>query len=140
MSMSMIIVFLNSKSFRDCLGSYNSSAPAYTNTTIDDALRSWEWLRYVFFLLRGADSQRMHDSCNEVGYFRDAAPIGHPTLVSRLNQPSSDEVCVAYQSSFAELIRDTSRSANASCSSLPHSPRPPSQQSKKQIRRTVDGT
>jgi hypothetical protein len=30
--------------------------------------------------------------CNEVGYFQDAAPANHPTLVSRLDQPSSDEV------------------------------------------------
>jgi len=58
----------------DCLGTYNRSESYYTDTTIDNAGRSWTWV-----------------VCNEVGYFQDAAPTGHPTLVSRLDQPSSDE-------------------------------------------------
>lgn len=32
-------------------------------------------------------------SCNEVGFFQDGAPIGHPSLVTRLVQPADDEVC-----------------------------------------------
>lgn len=30
--------------------------------------------------------------CNEVGYFQDGAPLGHPSLVTRLVQPAYDEV------------------------------------------------
>lgn len=33
--------------------------------------------------------------CNEVGFFQDGAPSYWPTLVTRLVQPSSDEVCHA---------------------------------------------
>lgn len=30
--------------------------------------------------------------CNQVGMFQDGAPTNHPTLVTRLVQPASDEV------------------------------------------------
>ncbi|KZV70719.1 hypothetical protein PENSPDRAFT_578945 [Peniophora sp. CONT] len=58
----------------DCLGSYNPNSTYYTDTEVDNAGRSWTWI-----------------VCNEVGYFQDAAPADHVTLVSRLDQPSSDE-------------------------------------------------
>jgi hypothetical protein len=38
--------------------------------------RSWTWF-----------------TCNEVGFFQDAAPTTSPTLVSRLVQPAGDLVC-----------------------------------------------
>ncbi|KAI0029923.1 serine carboxypeptidase S28-domain-containing protein [Vararia minispora EC-137] len=58
----------------ECLGTHDPNATYYTNTTIDNADRSWAWVL-----------------CNEVGYFRDAAPAHLPTLVSRLVQPRRDE-------------------------------------------------
>ncbi|TFY55378.1 hypothetical protein EVG20_g9336 [Dentipellis fragilis] len=57
-----------------CLGTYNASQSFWTNTTIDDANRSWEWI-----------------VCNEVGFFQDSAPVGTPSLVSRIVLPSGDE-------------------------------------------------
>ncbi|KAI0047352.1 peptidase S28 [Auriscalpium vulgare] len=61
-------------SAEDCLGTYNASQSFWTDTSLDNAERSWEWF-----------------VCNEVGFFQDGAPEGQPTLVSRLDQPSSDE-------------------------------------------------
>ncbi|KAH8118755.1 peptidase S28 [Phellopilus nigrolimitatus] len=57
-----------------CLGTYNSTQTYWTNTTIDNAGRSWEWI-----------------VCNEVGFFQEGAPIGTPTVVTRLVQPAYDE-------------------------------------------------
>jgi len=57
-----------------CLGTFNASEPFWTDTTIDNADRSWEWI-----------------VCNEVGWYQEAAPSGTPSLVSRLLQPSYDE-------------------------------------------------
>ncbi|KAJ7228229.1 serine carboxypeptidase S28-domain-containing protein, partial [Mycena pura] len=57
----------------DCLGSYNASQPFWTDTSIDNAVRSWFWI-----------------VCNEVGYLQESAPLGHTTLVSRLIQPAYD--------------------------------------------------
>lgn len=31
-------------------------------------------------------------SCNEVGFLQDGAPLNHPTIVTRLVQPTYDEV------------------------------------------------
>ncbi|KAF9556830.1 hypothetical protein CPC08DRAFT_74131 [Agrocybe pediades] len=57
----------------DCLGTYDATADFYTNTTIDNASRSWMWI-----------------VCNEVGYLQEGAPVGHPSLVTRLVQPPYD--------------------------------------------------
>ncbi|KAJ7682355.1 serine carboxypeptidase S28-domain-containing protein [Mycena polygramma] len=57
----------------DCLGSYDTSQPYWTNITIDDSNRSWFWI-----------------VCNEVGFLQESAPPGLPTLVSRIVQPSYD--------------------------------------------------
>lgn len=75
--------------------SYNSSQSYYTDTSIDNSGRSWTWF-----------------TCNEVGYFQDAAPLGVPSLVSRLVQPSADlvspispiEGTPSYQHSSAHLL------------------------------------
>ncbi|KZV68145.1 peptidase S28 [Peniophora sp. CONT] len=61
--------------YNDCLGTYDASQEFYTSTEIDDATRSWFWF-----------------VCNEVGWFQDAAPLGHPTIVSRTLQPANQEV------------------------------------------------
>ncbi|KIP11822.1 hypothetical protein PHLGIDRAFT_10371 [Phlebiopsis gigantea 11061_1 CR5-6] len=58
----------------DCLGTYDPTQTYYTNTTIGNDGRSWEWI-----------------VCNQVGFFQDGAPQNHPTLVTRLVQPASDE-------------------------------------------------
>ncbi|KAH8094923.1 serine carboxypeptidase S28-domain-containing protein [Cristinia sonorae] len=58
----------------DCFGTYDATQDFFTNTTIDNANRSWMWF-----------------VCNEVGFLQEGAPLGHPTLVSRLLQPIYDE-------------------------------------------------
>ncbi|KAF9267547.1 peptidase S28 [Marasmius fiardii PR-910] len=62
-----------SNSIVDCLGSYDPNATYYTDTSIDNAGRSWFWI-----------------VCNQVGYLQDGAPNNVPTLVTRLVQPSYD--------------------------------------------------
>lgn len=56
-----------------CLGTYDATQDFYTDTSIDNAGRSWFWI-----------------VCNEVGYLQDGPPEGQPAIVSRLTQPSSD--------------------------------------------------
>ncbi|KAF9480682.1 hypothetical protein BDN70DRAFT_856398 [Pholiota conissans] len=56
-----------------CLGTYDPTLLYWTDITIDNPSRSWMWI-----------------VCNEVGYLQDTAPSLHPTLVSRLIQPSYD--------------------------------------------------
>ncbi|KAL7282649.1 hypothetical protein ACG7TL_004122 [Trametes sanguinea] len=46
----------------------------WTDTSVDNANRSWMWI-----------------VCNEVGFFQEGAPQGHPTIVTRLVQPPYDE-------------------------------------------------
>ncbi|KAA1473355.1 peptidase S28 [Dentipellis sp. KUC8613] len=58
-----------------CIGTYNASASTYTDTAVNNAARSWQWI-----------------VCNEMGFFQDAAPTGMPSIVSQLIQPmTSDE-------------------------------------------------
>ncbi|KAL0955656.1 hypothetical protein HGRIS_001883 [Hohenbuehelia grisea] len=57
----------------DCLGSYNVTQDYWTNTTVDNANRSWFWI-----------------VCNEVGFLQEGAPTGQPSLVTRLVQPAYD--------------------------------------------------
>ncbi|KAI0297228.1 serine carboxypeptidase S28-domain-containing protein [Multifurca ochricompacta] len=58
----------------DCLGTYNTSQSFWTDTSIDNANRSWLWI-----------------VCNQMGFLQESAPSGYPTLVSRLIQPIYDE-------------------------------------------------
>ncbi|KAF7294367.1 hypothetical protein HMN09_01166000 [Mycena chlorophos] len=53
----------------DCLGTHNESQSFWTDTSIDNSDRSWFWT-----------------VCNFVGYLQVAAPVGKPTLVSRVVQ------------------------------------------------------
>ncbi|KAG6830155.1 hypothetical protein H0H87_008998 [Tephrocybe sp. NHM501043] len=57
----------------DCLGTYDPTQEYWTDTSIDNANRSWFWI-----------------VCNEVGYLQEGAPPHHPTLVTRLVQPAYD--------------------------------------------------
>ncbi|KAJ6616277.1 peptidase S28 [Mycena sp. CBHHK59/15] len=57
----------------DCLGSYNTSQSYWTDTSINNAGRSWFWI-----------------VCNEVGFLQEGPPEGHPALVTRLVQPAYD--------------------------------------------------
>ncbi|TFK66908.1 peptidase S28 [Pluteus cervinus] len=50
-----------------CLGTYNTSQPFWTDTSIDNDYRSWNWF-----------------VCKEVGWLQNGAPTDRPTLVSRL--------------------------------------------------------
>ncbi|KAH9943173.1 peptidase S28 [Epithele typhae] len=70
-----------------CLGSYDPTQEYWTNTSIDNAGRSWFWI-----------------VCNEVGFFQEGAPKGTPTLVSRLVQPPYDERQCTYM--FPDQFKD----------------------------------
>ncbi|KZV68146.1 peptidase S28 [Peniophora sp. CONT] len=63
------------QNYNDCLGTYDASQEFYTNTDVDNAMRSWFWVK-----------------CAEVGWFQDAAPLGTPTIVSRTLQPANQEL------------------------------------------------
>ncbi|KAI0701175.1 peptidase S28 [Cytidiella melzeri] len=57
-----------------CLGSYDPTQTYFTDTSLNNAGRSWTWI-----------------VCNQVGFFQEGAPITDPTLVTRLVQPPYDE-------------------------------------------------
>ncbi|KAG6815466.1 hypothetical protein H0H93_009739, partial [Arthromyces matolae] len=57
----------------DCWGTYNANQTWYTDTSVNDAYRSWTWL-----------------TCNELGFFQDSAPQGNPSLVLRVLTPAYD--------------------------------------------------
>ncbi|KAH8094922.1 peptidase S28 [Cristinia sonorae] len=57
-----------------CFDTYNPKSDVYTYTGIDYANRSWMWF-----------------VCNELGFFRESAPAGSPSLMSRLLKPAFDE-------------------------------------------------
>ncbi|KAF8827196.1 hypothetical protein HHX47_DHR5000591 [Lentinula edodes] len=56
-----------------CLDSYDSTATYFTNTTIDNPYRSWNWIL-----------------CNELSFSQSSPPPGVPALVSRIVQPEYD--------------------------------------------------
>lgn len=58
----------------ECLGSYDSTLGYFHDTKVDNAYRSWMWF-----------------CCNEVGYWQDGAPLGWPSIVTRLVTPQYDE-------------------------------------------------
>ncbi|KAF8699317.1 Serine protease S28, partial [Rhizoctonia solani] len=62
-----------SSSQEDCLGSYNPNSTYYTDTSIDNSWRSWNWLL-----------------CNEFGFAQAGAPLGWPSIVTRLVVPPYD--------------------------------------------------
>ncbi|TFL05775.1 peptidase S28 [Pterulicium gracile] len=57
-----------------CLGTYDPTQPYWTDTSTDNAWRSWFWI-----------------VCNELGFYQSAAPQNMATLVSRLLKPVYDE-------------------------------------------------
>ncbi|TCD70022.1 hypothetical protein EIP91_005274, partial [Steccherinum ochraceum] len=57
-----------------CFDTYNLTGPGYTDTSVDNPVRSWFWFE-----------------CNELGFLQESAPLGQPTLVSRILQPNYDE-------------------------------------------------
>ncbi|KAI0332898.1 peptidase S28 [Cubamyces sp. BRFM 1775] len=54
-----------------CFDTYNSGNPAYTDTAVNNWVRSWYWLL-----------------CNDFGFWQDGAPKSSPTLVSRFVTPA----------------------------------------------------
>ncbi|THH18761.1 hypothetical protein EUX98_g8903 [Antrodiella citrinella] len=58
----------------DCLGSYDATSDFYTDTSVDNANRSWFWF-----------------VCNQVGWLQESAPQGWPSLVTRTLTPAYDE-------------------------------------------------
>ncbi|THH02814.1 hypothetical protein EW145_g6691 [Phellinidium pouzarii] len=78
-----------------CLGTYDPTQSFWTDITIDNAGRSWEWI-----------------VCNQVGFFQEGAPTDWPTLVTRLVQPHYDERQCTYY--FSEKFKKpTSPNVNA---------------------------
>ncbi|CDO77024.1 hypothetical protein BN946_scf184380.g10 [Trametes cinnabarina] len=71
-----------------CLGTYDPTQEEWTDISVDNAGRSWMWI-----------------VCNEVGFFQEGAPKGHPTIVTRLVQPPYDERQCTYMfpEAFAHL-------------------------------------
>ncbi|KAJ8469607.1 hypothetical protein ONZ51_g8879 [Trametes cubensis] len=70
-----------------CLGTYDPTQEYWTDTAVDNAGRSWMWI-----------------VCNEVGFFQEGAPKGHPTIVTRLVQPPYDERQCTYM--FADAFKN----------------------------------
>ena len=62
---------------RDCLTTYDATSPYYTDTSVNNSERSWEWL-----------------ICNFLGFSQDGAPQNESTIVSRLIQPAYDIVSI----------------------------------------------
>ncbi|KAG0695749.1 peptidase S28 [Suillus ampliporus] len=62
------------KDVETCLGTYNASESYWTNTTVNNANRSWFWM-----------------VCNQVGFYQVGPPKGQPAIVSRILQPIYDE-------------------------------------------------
>ncbi|KDQ19648.1 hypothetical protein BOTBODRAFT_444845 [Botryobasidium botryosum FD-172 SS1] len=54
-----------------CVGTYNRTLPRWTDTTVGNWVRSWQWLL-----------------CNDLGFWMGGAPSSLPTLVSRLITPA----------------------------------------------------
>ncbi|KAI0645171.1 peptidase S28 [Trametes meyenii] len=70
-----------------CLGTYNPQQDIWTDISVDNSGRSWTWI-----------------VCNEMGFFQEGAPWGHPTIVTRLVQPAYDERQCTYY--FPEAFKD----------------------------------
>ncbi|KZP20128.1 peptidase S28 [Athelia psychrophila] len=62
-----------------CLGTYNASQSIWTDISVNNAARSWEWI-----------------VCNDVGYFQEGPPAGQAKIVTQLVQPVYDERQCAY--------------------------------------------
>ncbi len=70
---------------RTCLGTHDPTQDVWTDASVDNAARSWTWI-----------------VCNEVGFYQVGAPLGQPTIVSRLIQPPYDERQCTYM--FPEVF------------------------------------
>ncbi|KAI0333427.1 peptidase S28 [Cubamyces sp. BRFM 1775] len=57
----------DSEDIAACFNTHDTSYPWWTNTTVNNAVRSWEWLL-----------------CTQFGFWQGGAPENHPTIVSRL--------------------------------------------------------
>ncbi|KAG9096169.1 hypothetical protein FRC07_010976 [Ceratobasidium sp. 392] len=70
---SYIPSICGSSTQEECLGSYNPNTTFYTDTSIDNSWRSWNWLL-----------------CNEFGFAQAGAPLLWPSIVTRLVVPPYD--------------------------------------------------
>ncbi|KAI6044406.1 peptidase S28 [Pisolithus marmoratus] len=81
-----------------CIGTYNPSESFWTNTTVDNANRSWFWM-----------------VCNQVGFYQDGPPVGQPAIRQCVNmfpqtfnsppQPAVVQVNEEYQGWGVEVDR-----------------------------------
>lgn len=58
----------------ECLGSYDPTLAYWHDTKVDQNYRSWMWM-----------------CCNEFGFWQDGAPLGWPSIVTRLITPQYDQ-------------------------------------------------
>lgn len=93
-------LLVSSSPHSDCVSTYNDTLPFWRDTKINNDNRSWLWIVWVhsstYFQSRtNIEYYRWYQifSCNEVGWYQDTPPKGHPALVSRLVKPAYDEVC-----------------------------------------------
>jgi hypothetical protein len=73
----------------DCLGTYDPNSTFFTNTTVDNSWRSWNWI-----------------VCNDVGWLQEGVPKenGTPTIATRLVRPDYDlrQCSLMYPEAFPE--------------------------------------
>ncbi|VDC02130.1 unnamed protein product [Peniophora sp. CBMAI 1063] len=62
-----------------CLGTPPPDSEYYSNDYTPNSARAWAWM-----------------TCNEFGFFQDSPPTGQTAIVSRLVQPSADELRCQY--------------------------------------------
>ncbi|OAX35798.1 hypothetical protein K503DRAFT_784827 [Rhizopogon vinicolor AM-OR11-026] len=82
---------------RSCIGTYDMSESYWTNTTVNNAVRSWTWM-----------------VCNQVGLYQDDPPYGQPAIVSRILDPIYHErQCINFfPEAFASPPQPTTAETN----------------------------
>ncbi|EGO02891.1 hypothetical protein SERLA73DRAFT_176339 [Serpula lacrymans var. lacrymans S7.3] len=82
----------------DCLGSHDPTFGYYSDTSVNNADRSWLWI-----------------VCNQVGFYQVGPPEGQPAIVSRILQPTyAERECVNYfPQAFSAPRPPTTQETNA---------------------------
>jgi hypothetical protein len=107
--------------FSECLGSYDPTLAYWHDTKIDQNYRSWIWM---WFVCVQAIRSLTHtpNSCNEFGFWQDGAPLGWPSIVTRLITPQYDQVWIVPIATNSRLILFSVnvRTGSQKHSRLPH--------------------
>ncbi|KAG9312786.1 serine carboxypeptidase S28-domain-containing protein [Chiua virens] len=88
----------NSFGAEECLGTYDTSQPFWSNVTVDNDNRSWFWL-----------------VCNQFGFYQVGPPEGQPAVVSRILQPNYlERQCVnMFPQKFSSLPSPSASDVNS---------------------------